>query len=70
MVKDNIFHTIKKSSHTEMEGANKHSLMILYLSFTYRACMDYILAGQFMYMYITKEAIWLACAIFFVHTII
>lgn len=32
--------------------------------------MDYILAGQFMYMYITTEAIWLVCAIFFVHTII
>lgn len=25
MDKDNIFHTIKKNSHTEMEGANKHS---------------------------------------------
>lgn len=25
MDKDNIFHTIKKNSHTDMEGANKYS---------------------------------------------
>lgn len=40
--------------------------MILNLSFTYRACMDYILAGQFMYMFITTEAILLVCAILYV----
>lgn len=42
-----------------MDGADKHFIkMALNLSFTHKACIDHIIAGQFMY--ITKEAIWLA----------
>lgn len=52
-----------------MEWAKKHFLkMALNLSFTHKACMDYILAGQFKY--ITKNQYGLLIPEFFVHTII